>query len=103
MSTAHESPGPLDDAPRNIRPPFDQRRPDVGGLGTERWRELRRADAVAAIREPLAGIELGAYDQRIIDWLAGYDEPTIGAIVSLLHRARQAGRDETARPCGGVR
>lgn len=103
MSAAHESLGPLDEAPRNIRPPFDQRRPDVGELGTERWRELRRADAVAAIREPLAGIELGAYDERIIEWLAGYDEPTIGAIVSLLYRARQSGRDEAAHTSGGVR
>ncbi|WP_219414166.1 hypothetical protein [Pseudonocardia nigra] len=97
MSTAQEPLGPLDEAPRNIRPPFDQHRPDIGDLGTERWRELRRADAVAAIREPLAGIDLGTYDERIIEWLAHDYTPTIGAIVSLLYRARQAGRDEATR------
>jgi hypothetical protein len=97
MSAAREPLGPLDEAPRNIRPPFDQHRPRIVEPDIERWRELRRADAMAAIREPLAGIELGAYDQRIIEWLAGYDEPTIGALVSLLYRARQAGRDEAAR------
>lgn len=89
--------GPLDKAPRNIRPPLDQYRPHIHAPNTEEWRELRRADSIAAIREPLAGIELGAYDARIIEWLAGYDEPTIGGLVSLLYRARQAGRDEATR------
>lgn len=42
------------------------------------------------IREPLAGLELGMYDRRIIEWLAGFDIPTIGGAVSLLHRARAA-------------
>lgn len=44
----------------------------------------------AALHEPLAGIELGAYDERILTWLAGWDDPTVVTIASLLHRARAA-------------
>lgn len=46
---------------------------------------------IAALHEPLAGIELGAYDERILRWLAEIgDTPTVMTIVSLLHRARAA-------------
>jgi hypothetical protein len=38
-----------------------------------------------------------AYDERILAWLAGWDVPTVGAVVSLLHRAR------AARPIAGAR
>ena len=37
-----------------------------------------------------AGLALGGYDRRILGWLAGWDVPTIGGVVSLLHRARAA-------------
>jgi hypothetical protein len=44
----------------------------------------------AALHEPLANIELGTYDERILAWLAGWDDPTVMTIASLLHRARAA-------------
>ena len=80
---------PLDVAPVAIRPPYNQRRP-VFPLLDARALEVMRADYLAALTEPLAGIELGTYDRRIVAWLAGWDVPTIGAIASLLHRTRTA-------------
>jgi hypothetical protein len=56
--------------------------------------EVRQRAFAAA----LAGIELGAYDRRIISWLVGWDDPTCRTLVSLLWRARQAG--EAAGPPG---
>lgn len=53
-----------------------------------------RDDREAWIREALAGVELGAYDERMIAWLAGSDVATVGTVVSWLHRVRQAGRDD---------
>lgn len=90
--------GPLEQEPRSIRPPFnirDDRNPlHRHGLTSDEWRREVRTYAAAALREPLEGVELGAYDERIIEWLAGWDIPTIGTVVSLLHRARRAGRDD---------
>ncbi len=77
--------GPLHVAPVSVRAPFDLRCPliyDPAGS---------RLDRLNALREPLAGVELGVYDHRMLDWLAGWDTPTVGALVSLMHRARRAG------------
>lgn len=87
--------GPLNREPVNIRPPFDQRPPELTNYrdpDAERWRASIRADRIAAISEPLAGIELGEQDRGVIEWLAGWDTPTVGTLVSLLYRARAAGR-----------
>jgi hypothetical protein len=87
------STGPLEEAPKNFRPPFDQYpRQQPYDPDTERWRENRIAARVAAIEAALDGVELGAYDRRMIDWLAGLDEPTIGTVVSWLTRVREASR-----------
>lgn len=52
---------------------------------------LNLDDTAAALREPLAGIELGTYDERILNWAVDIlDQPTIATIASLLHRARAA-------------
>lgn len=97
--TGHCDLGPLEREPVNHRPPFAVRVPlqdrsprrDAGAdTGFEAWRARQLADRVAALREPLAGLALGGYDRRILDWLAGWDVPTIGGVVSLLHRARAA-------------
>ena len=45
------------------------------------------ADLAAA----LSGVELGAYDKRIIAWLAGYEPATVAVVCGLIERARQAG------------
>jgi hypothetical protein len=84
--------GPLNEEPVSIRPPFDQRPPALPfDPDTERWRASIRADRIAAISEALAGVELGEYDRKMIEWMAGWDEPTIGTWVSLLYRTRRAG------------
>jgi hypothetical protein len=83
--------GPLHEAPRNTRPPFDVRPPDDDDhRDRDQWRARRHASKADAIREALAGIELGAYDERLIEHLAGGDIPETGGIVSWLLRARQA-------------
>jgi hypothetical protein len=40
----------------------------------------------------LAGVDMGAYDHRIIAWLAGLDDTTCRTVASLLWRCRQAGQ-----------
>ncbi|MGW7239784.1 hypothetical protein [Streptomyces sp. NPDC054804] len=34
-----------------------------------------------------ADVELGTYDRRIVDWIAGWDYPTVATIASLIRRA----------------
>ena len=91
--------GPLDREPVNVRPPFDVQVPSppppahrlIGpDTAFEAWRAQQIADRAAALSEPLAGLALGTYDRRVVEWLAGFDIPTIGGVASLLHRARAA-------------
>jgi hypothetical protein len=52
----------------------------------------------------LAGLELGAYDRRMLVWLAGWDLATVLTVASWLVRARAAGAAPRARPgTGGAR
>ncbi len=51
----------------------------------------RLADAIAA-----AGVELGSYDRRILDWLAGWEPQTVEVIAALVERA--AGVDRAVMP-----
>lgn len=48
------------------------------------------ADNRAALLAELeaAGVELGEYDRRIVDWLAGWEWSTVATIAGWLHRAR---------------
>ena len=52
--------------------------------------EIRR-EAFAAV---LGGVRMGAYDERMIEWLVGWDDPTCRTIASLLWRCRLEGRKE---------
>jgi hypothetical protein len=52
------------------------------------------ADLAAA----LSGVELGDYDRRIVEWLAGFEPSTVAVISSLIQRAR--GEDSACRRCG---
>jgi len=92
MHNRIEHMAPLHRPPRRIRPPFnvDHYAPNEPRPGetTDQWRARRHADQVAALLEPLDGVELGTYDRRIIDWLAGWDTETIATVASLLYRAR---------------
>jgi hypothetical protein len=38
----------------------------------------------------LTGIELGAWDERALNWLAEADTPIVRSIVGMIERARQA-------------
>jgi hypothetical protein len=64
--------GPIDAAPVGFAP-----------------REVQRRLLLEALAE--AGVELGAYDRRIAEWLAGWDWPTVAPIVSWLRRAAEGG------------
>ena len=67
--------GPLEKAPSG---------PLVTGPGPRR-------DAFTAA---LADVQLGTYDQRVIDWLCDLDDSTCRTVVSLIWRARQAAGTE---------
>jgi hypothetical protein len=74
---------PLDREPVSVHAPFISY---PGGQYRHEYAEERRAALLAA----LDGVQLGAYDQRILHWLAGWDVPVVAAVVSLLWRARHA-------------
>ncbi|MEU5607976.1 hypothetical protein AB0H03_04330 [Streptomyces sparsogenes] len=63
----------------------------TGPIESAPWTALDSADFPAALAEAFAGVELGAYDRRIIDWLANWDAPTVATLASLVIRARKAG------------
>ena len=46
-----------------------------------------RAEVLAGV---LAGIELGAWDRRIAEWLAGWDAATVLTVASWIARSRMA-------------
>jgi hypothetical protein len=53
-----------------------------------------------------AGVFLGAYDHRILEWLAGWEDATVAVVAGLITRAHAAGQDArggpgTAQPGGG--
>jgi hypothetical protein len=69
-AAGYAPPGPLDAAPAGpFTPPADRRK---------------------ALLAVLAGVDLGAYDDRIIGWLCDLDDPTCRTVVSLIRRARAA-------------
>ena len=70
---------PIQTAPLSIYPPHGEPR-DLASA----TKEMRRA----ALEKAVQGIELGAYDRRIIEWLSGLDVSTVAVVVSLLHRVK---------------
>lgn len=49
-----------------------------------------------------AGVELGAYDRRIIEWLAGWEPATCAVVAGLITRARRALSAEQRDLLGGM-
>ncbi|MFJ4619757.1 hypothetical protein [Streptomyces sp. NPDC088812] len=62
------SDAPLDNAPFGYSPESLQREALYAELDT-------------------AGVALGTYDRRIVDWIAHWDYPTVATISSLIRRA----------------
>lgn len=72
---------PIETEPHSVMPPHDQYRLD----------SVSRVVFHGQLLEALNGVELGAYDRRVVEWLAGWDVPTVAVVVSLFHRVRVAG------------
>jgi hypothetical protein len=51
--------------------------------------EANRAMLLDAVNA--AGVQLGDYDRRILDWLAGYEPATCAVIAGLVARAAEPG------------
>jgi hypothetical protein len=52
---------------------------------------MPEADQAQILADVLAGIELGAWDRQIVQWLAGWDTCTVLTVASLIARARATG------------
>jgi hypothetical protein len=87
---------PLDREPVSVHAPFVCY---PGGQYRHEPFDERRAALLAALH----GVQLGAYDERIVQWLAGWDVPVVAAIVSLLWRARHAAAQRAHRGGGASR
>jgi hypothetical protein len=87
--------GPIEREPRRVRPPYDV--PDTNlsdrryGQETEaEYLARRHADRLAAMLEPLQGLDISAYERRTVEWIAGWEIGTTAVFAALLHRARAA-------------
>ena len=49
-----------------------------------------QAEQARILAGVLAGIELGAWDRRIAEWLAGWDTATVLTVASWIARSRMA-------------
>jgi hypothetical protein len=87
---------PLDSEPVSVHAPF------VSYFGGQ-YRHERPEERQRALLAALDGVELGAYDRRILHWLARWDVPTAATVVSLLWRARHSAIQRAPRGGGEPR
>ena len=59
-----------------------------GGAAAGVRAQAGQAEILAGV---LAGIELGAWDRRILEWMAGWDASTVLTVASWIARSRAAG------------
>jgi hypothetical protein len=78
---------PLDREPVSVHAPFLSY---PGG----QYRHEDTHERKTALQATLDGVQLGAYDERILHWLAGWEIPTVATVVSLLWRVRQAAQQD---------
>ena len=86
------------------RPPFevrDDRFDHLRVTDPKGWRRATHLDRVAALLEPLVGLDLSEREHAVVAWLAGWEIPTVAPVVRLLWAAR-AGEPLTA-PDGATR
>lgn len=80
------------------RGPYGTEREVIDAIGLAERDGVSYAERNAArLREVVtaAGVEVGSYDQRILDWLAGWEPQTVEVIAALIERATQRGTGET--------
>src|SRR3981081_2197429 len=87
--------GPIEREPRRVRPPYEGWDTEIwhrrfGVETADQWRDRLHADALAALLEPLAGLDVSACERRQLEWLTGWETSTIAVVAALLHRARAA-------------
>ncbi|MGH3754888.1 MAG: hypothetical protein ACRDRP_19760 [Pseudonocardiaceae bacterium] len=87
---------PLEREPVSVHAPFVSY---PGGQYRHESPEERRTALLTA----LDGVELGAYDERILRWLAADEVSTVATVVSLLWRARHAAAQQARRDGGESR
>jgi hypothetical protein len=87
---------PLEREPVSVHAPFVS-------YPSGRYRHEPADERRAALLAALDGMPLGAYDERIVHWLAGWDVPVVAAIVSLLWRARHSAAQRAHRGGGEPR
>jgi hypothetical protein len=74
----------IESAPWSLWPPYDSIRVSQHP-GTAGHR--------AGLEDALIDIPLGSYDRKVLDQLATEETPTVAVLISLLHRAREAGHN----------
>lgn len=82
--------------------PVSVRAPFVSFPGG-RYRRQPAAERHTALLAVLEGVELGAYDEHVLDWLASCDVPVVAVIVSLLLRVRKTATDQALHRRNGGR
>jgi hypothetical protein len=72
--------------------PYDH--PPIAHLDERTRREL--------LGRALRGVERGAYDERVVAWLAEQDAAVLRSVVDLVERARRVEREAATRPLRGA-
>jgi hypothetical protein len=72
--------------------PYDH--PPIAHLDQRTRREL--------LGRALRGVERGAYDERVVAWLAEQDAAVLRSVVDLVERARRVEREAATRPLRGA-
>ena len=88
--TTHQ---PITREPRRVRPPYDVPDRQFDHLTTSdpgAWRRALLLDRIAALAEPLAGLQLTPLEHRIVEFLADGEVHVVGVLANLLWRAREA-------------
>lgn len=84
---------PIVREPRRVRPPYDLPDTQFDHLWARDPAAARKAlqlDRLAALVEPLAGLDLTALEHRVLAWLADGEVHVIAVLAGLLWRAREA-------------
>jgi hypothetical protein len=72
--------------------PYDH--PPIAHLDDRARREL--------LGRALRGVERGAYDERVVAWLAEQDAAVLRSVVDMVERARRVEREAAGRPLRGA-